>query len=240
MSTPILTAIIVDDEPTARYGLRSYINKTHSLKCVGEFSDVGSLEAYLNLNVAPDIIFLDIQMPEVSGIDFLESKAIDSTFIIVTAYEEYALKGFDLNVCDYLLKPVSYKRFMQAVDKASEHVYYRHGLVEDNFVFLRADRMIHRVAISDIEYLESMENYVNVITTEEKFVTRSTFKEMLELLLTKGIIQVHKSYAVNLGRIKKIEGSHIVTDGRHILPLSRTYRDSLMMSIEKQMQKAQH
>ena len=228
MSNSILTAIIVDDEQTARYGLRSYVNKTPSLKCIGEFSDVMSLETYLNENPAPDVIFLDIQMPEVSGISFIESKAIDSIFIIVTAYEEYALKGFDLNVCDYLLKPVSYKRFIQAIDKASEYVYFRHGSAEDNFIFLKVDRIIRRVAINDIEYLESMENYVKVVTGVEKIVTRSTFKEMLELLLNKGIIQVHKSYAVNAGKIKKIDRSEITTESGLIIPLSRTYRDKLL------------
>lgn len=231
MSNSILTAIIVDDEQTARYGLRSYVNKTPSLKCIGEFSDVMPLETYLNENPAPDVIFLDIQMPEVSGIDFIESKAIDSAIIIVTAYEEYALKGFDLNVCDYLLKPVSYKRFMQAVKKASECMYFRHGHAEDDFIFLRVDRTIHRVAVNDIEYLESMENYVKVVTARENIVTRSTFKEMLELLLNKGIIQVHKSYAVNAGKIKKIDRSEITTESGRILPLSRTYRGSLLNHI---------
>ena len=225
MNKPILTAAIVDDEPTARYGIRSYINKTPSLKCVGEFPDVMSLEQYLHDNSAPDIIFMDIRMPEVSGLDFVASKSVDSAVIIVTAYEQYAIKGFELNVCDYLLKPVSYGRFQQAIDKTSEYVYFKKGLIEEDYIFLRADRMIHRVRISDIEYAESMENYVKVVTSSEKIVTRFTLKEFLEPLTARGITQVHKSYAVNVGRIKKIAGNQIITEGGYVIPLSKTFRE---------------
>ena len=228
MNKPMLTAAIVDDEPTARYGIRSYINKTPSLKCVGEFQDVISLERYLHNNSAPDIIFMDIQMPEVSGLDFIASKSVDSAVIIVTAYEQYAIKGFELNVCDYLLKPVSYSRFQQAIDKTSKYLYFKKGLIEEEYIFLRADRMIHRVRISDIEYAESMENYVKVVTSSDKFVTRSSMKDFLKPVAAKGIEQVHKSYAVNIGRIKKIDGNQIITEGDYAVPLSKTFRDRVL------------
>lgn len=231
MNQPILTAAIVDDEPTARYGIRSYINKTPLLKCIGEFQDVMSLKRYLHDNYAPDIIFMDIRMPEVSGLDFIASKTVDSAVIIVTAYEQYALKGFDLNVCDYLLKPVSYKRFLQAVDKTSKFVYFRKRHIDKDFVFLRADRMIHRIRISEIEYVESIENYVKVVTSHENIVTRSTLKDFLEPLTTKGIVQVHKSYAVNVGKIKNAEGNQIITEGGYVIPLSKTFRDRVLLLI---------
>lgn len=232
MNKPILTAVIVDDEPTARYGIRSYINKTSSLRYVGEFQDVMSLERYLHDNPAPDIFFMDIRMPEMSGLDFIASKTLDSAVIIVTAYEQFALKGFELNVCDYLLKPVSYGRFMQAVDKTSKYVYFRKGLIDEDFIFLRADRMLYRIRISEIEYVESMENYVKVITSSEKVVTRSTLKEFLEPLTAKGIAQVHKSYAVNVGKIKKAEGNQILTEEGHVIPLSKTYKEKLKSVME--------
>ena len=236
MNKPILTATIVDDEPTARYGIRSYINKTPSLKCVGEFRDIMSLERYLHDNSAPDIIFMDIRMPEVSGLDFIASKTVDSAIIIVTAYEQYAIKGFELNVCDYLLKPVSYGRFQQAIDKTSEYVYFKKGLIEEEYIFLRADRMIHRIRISEIEYAESVENYIKVVTSSKKVITRSTMKEFIEPLTTKGIIQVHKSYAVNVGRIRKVDGNKIVTEEGYGIPLSKTYKNrlsSLLMDLGK-------
>lgn len=228
MNKPILTAAIVDDETTARYGIRSYINKTPSLKCIGEFKDVMSLERYLHDNPVPDIIFMDIRMPEVSGLDFIASKAVDSAVIIVTAYEQYAIKGFELNVCDYLLKPVSYSRFQQAIDKTSRYVYFKKGLSEEEYIFLRADRMIHRVRISEIEYVESMENYVKVVTSSEKIITRTSMKEFLEPLTTRGIAQVHKSYAVNVGRIKKIAGNKIITERGYTIPLSKTFREKML------------
>lgn len=231
MNRTILTVVIVDDEQTARYGLRSYINKTPSLKCVGEFHDVMSLERYLQENKATDIIFMDIRMPEISGLDFISSTTLDSAIILVTAYEQYALKGFELNVCDYLLKPVSYKRFLQAVDKTSQYRYFQRGLVDEDFMFLKVDRMFQRVHISDIEYIESMENYVKVVTSYEKIVTRSTLKEFLEPLTSKGIAQVHKSYAVNVRRIKKVEVNQIITEGGHVIPLSKTFRERLLASM---------
>ena len=231
MTKPILTAIIVDDEPTARYGLRSYINKIPSLRCVGEFPDVMALERYLRDNTAPDITFMDIQMPEISGIDFIASRTLNSAIILVTAYEQYAVQGFDLNVCDYLLKPVSLKRFMQAVEKTSQYLYFKKGLLEENYIFLKADRMIRRILINDIQYLESMENYIKIITSKEKVITRATLKELIESLSLKGFIQVHKSFVVNIGKIRLIDGNHIVTDAGHVIPLSRKYRDGMMSII---------
>lgn len=158
------TCIIVDDEKTARYGLRSYVNKTPLLQCVDEFPTTSHLETYLLHNPAPDIIFMDIRMPGQSGLDYIASKTINSAIIIVTAYEQYALKGFDLNVCDYLLKPVSYQRFKRAVDKATKYISYLRGLVTDTTpsIFIRADRMIHQVNLSDIIYLKALENYVQI------------------------------------------------------------------------------
>ena len=232
MTKPILTAVIVDDEPTARYGLRSYINKIPSLRCVGEFSDVMSLECYLRDNTAPDIIFMDIQMPEISGIDFIASRTLNSAIVLVTAYEQYAIQGFDLNVCDYLLKPVTFERFMQAVEKASQYMYFRKGLLEENYMFLKADRMIRRIFINDIQYLESMENYVKVVTSNEKMITRATLKELLKSISLKGFIQVHKSFAVNVGKISQIDGNRIVTDTGHDIPLSKKYRVALLSVID--------
>lgn len=232
MNKPIMTIVIVDDEPTARYGLRSYVNKIPTLRCVGEFRDVMELENYLLKNNTPDIIFMDIQMPEMSGLDFIASRTIDSAFILVTAYEQYAIKGFELNVCDYLLKPVSYKRFLQAINKTTDYICFRKGLFKEDFLFLKADKMIHQICFNDIEYLESVENYVKVVTKAEKITIRSTLKELLASSSEKGIIQVHKSFAVNVGRIKTINGNHIITKEGHHIPLSRTYRDNLLNWIE--------
>lgn len=231
MKKPELTVAIVDDEQAARYGLRTYVNKTPSLRCVGEFQDVMTFDSYLRKNSVPDIIFMDIRMPEVSGLQFIASATVDSAFIIVTAYEQFALDGFDLNVCDYLLKPVSYRRFVQAVEKTSKYVYFRKGLVDEDFIFLRSDRIIHRIRISDIEYVESMENYVKILTPEGKIITRSTLRELIDSLSPKGILQIHKSFAVNVVRIKRIERKKIITEGGYVLPFSRTYKDSLQKLI---------
>ena len=232
MTKPILTAIIVDDEPTARYGLRSYINKIPSLRCAGEFPDVMSLERYLRDNTAPDIIFMDICMPGMSGLDFIASRTLESAIVLVSAYEQYAVQGFDLNVSDYLLKPVSFKRFMQAVEKTSQYMYFRKGLLEENYIFVKADRMIRRIFINDIRYLESMENYVKIVTSNGKVITRATLKELLESTSLKGFIQVHKSFAVNIVKISMIDGNRIVTDTGHYVPLSKKYKEGLLSVID--------
>ncbi|MDE6769614.1 MAG: response regulator, partial [Muribaculaceae bacterium] len=130
--TPPLTCIIVDDESTARYGLRSYVNKTPNLICVEDFPGIPYLETYLRHNPAPDILFMDIRMPGQSGLDYIATKTVNSAIIIVTAYEQYALKGFDLNVCDYLLKPVPYQRFKRAVEKAAQYISYLKRALTDS------------------------------------------------------------------------------------------------------------
>ena len=165
-ATP-LTCIIVDDEQTARYGLRSYVNKTPNLICVEEFPGVGYLEAYLRHNAAPDILFMDIRMPGQSGLDYIATKTVNSAIIIVTAYEQYALKGFELSVCDYLLKPVPYQRFKRAVEKATQYLSYLKGARTDDFIFIRADRIIHQIKLNDIIYLKALENYVQIYTTSK-------------------------------------------------------------------------
>ena len=228
MITHMLTCAIVDDERTARTGLRNYINRTHNLNCVSECSDAASFEAYLRQNRAPNIVFMDICMPGMSGIDFIASHALGTAFIIVTAYEQYAIKGYDLNVTDYLLKPVSYSRFMQAVEKAAHFIGARPDAGADESIFVRADGLTHRIALHDIVYLEAMENYVRVFTTTDRIITRTTLKDILSRLPAKEFIQVHKSYVVSLAHIARISGSTIIMSPFGEIPTSRTYRHKIL------------
>lgn len=229
----MLTCAIVDDEPTARYGLRSYVNRSTSLMCRGEFQSATLFANYLRDHKTPDIIFMDIQMPGVSGLDFIESHAMDSAIIIVSDYEQYALRGYELNVCDYLLKPVSYSRFQKAVEKASQYIDYRKGMARVDCIFVRADKMLHRLPLKDILYLEALENYVMIITLSERIITRSTLKDMLSLLPDKDFMRVHKSYVINLHHIYSVGSSRILMNSGAVeIPLSRSFSRILTSSLQ--------
>lgn len=230
----LYTCVIVDDEPTARYGLRSYVNRSPDLICTEEFQSAVAFGEYLKSNKVPDIIFMDIQMPGISGLDFIGANVMDSAVIIVTAYEQYAIRGYELNVCDYLLKPVSYARFRQAVDKASQYVDYRKGITREDCIFVRADRMLHRLPLKDIVYLEALENYVTITTLSERLTTRSTLKDLLSLLPEKDFLRVHKSYAVNINHISSIGKAHIMMKwSPREIPLSRSFRPSLISAMKE-------
>ena len=228
MTNKTVTCVIVDDEYTARYGVRSYIHRIDFLCCKGEFHDVASLAGYLPANDAPDIIFMDIQMPGITGLDFIASQTIRSAVIIITAHEKYALKGFELNVCDYLLKPVPFARFCQAIDKAVQYIEYQKGQNLDNYMFVRADRMLHRLDVKDIAYIESMGNYVRITSSQERIVARMTFKELKSSLPTNGFMQVHKSYIVNLSHVKSVGNGTVVLDMQIEIPLSKTFRQNII------------
>lgn len=228
---PCYSCIIVDDEHTARHGLRSYVNRVQHLTCLAELTDVTALDVYLRNHNAPDIIFMDIEMPGQSGLDFIASVELRTAFIIVTAYERYALRGYELNVCDYLLKPVSFTRFCQSLDKAIRFVDYRKGISGKNHIVIRADRITHRIDLNDIIYLEACENYVRITTTDDRITTRSTLKDLLSQLPENEFHRVHKSYAVNISRIRSV-GSSVVMEQSIAVPLSRSSTNSLLSALD--------
>lgn len=232
---PPYTCVIIDDEPTARYGLRSYVNRIPALICIDEFHTALAFKRYLDDHKSPDIIFLDIQMPHLSGLDFIASGNIKSVVILVTAYERYALKGFELDVCDYLLKPVSFARFRKAVDKAINHVSYLKSTIDDDYIFIRTDRLTRKIRINDITYLEAMENYVMIHADSERIITRSTMKNIITQLPPEIFIQIHKSFVVNIRHVQTLKNNAVVMTDSTELPLSTKFRNKpgLMRNIFK-------
>lgn len=235
-----LTCIIVDDEPVARHGLRSYANRTETLSCVAMCDSSESLDSYLRMHPAPDIIFIDICMPGISGIDYLATHTVSSAVIIVTAYEEYALLGYDLNVTDYLLKPVSYIRFLRAVEKAQAYTLMRRGEPSaPDSIFIRTDRIIHRIITADIIYIKALENYVRILTESEHITARMTLKSILAMLPHDRFMMTHKSYIVNLDRILSVDalsirlttGKSPTTSAEIAVPLSRAIRAGLLQRL---------
>ena len=180
-----------------------------------------------------DLIFLDIEMPYLSGLELLASLAHPPHVIITSAYEQYALKGYELDVTDYLLKPISFDRFLKAVNKV-------HGLLQqekwpdeaNNFIFVRSDRQMHKVLFKDILVVEGLENYVCIYTERTKLLVRSTMKRMIEALPGGVFQQVHKSYLINLEKIEMIDGNRIIV-GRHTVPVARNFREEVFARILK-------
>ncbi|GLR20189.1 LytR/AlgR family response regulator transcription factor [Portibacter lacus] len=220
-----ITCIIVEDEPLALKRTSSYIRKTPSLDLLASFENASEALVYLQDNTV-DLIFLDIQMDEMTGIDFLESVHIDSQVIFTTAYEEYAIKGFELNVLDYLLKPFHYARFLQAVNK------FQHKTSEaPNYIFIKSGYQLEKIFLDDILYIDGMGDYRRIHTTNKKIMTIQTFSELEHSLSNSSLKRVHKSYMVALDKINRVERNVIII-GEERIPISNTYKDDFYRSID--------
>ena len=234
----MLTCIIIDDEPLARKGLKEYIADVDFLELAGEFdSPLKATDALSRQQI--HLLFLDIHMPKISGIDFLRTLQHPPLVIFTTAYPQYAVEGFDLSVLDYLLKPISFDRFFKAVMKAKEHYEHRqpgpaqvHTELKDDYIFIKADNKLVKLAYNDIVFVEALQNYVAIHTADKKFITYLTFKSIEESLPADKFIKVHKSYLVAIAKIASIEGNEIIA-GTHHIPISRNLKDEVMERLLK-------
>jgi DNA-binding LytR/AlgR family response regulator len=229
----MLTCIIIDDEPLARKGLKEYISDVDFLELAGEFDNPLKATDILGRQQV-HLVFLDIHMPKISGIDFLRTLQNPPLVILTTAYPQYALEGFDLSVLDYLLKPISFDRFFKAVLKARDHYEHRHPVnvsaqpeSKDDYIFIKSDNKLVKLAYNDIVFVEALQNYVTIHTSDKKFITYLTFKSMEESLPADKFIKVHKSYLVAIASIGSIEGNEIIA-GNHHIPISRNLKDEVM------------
>lgn len=232
-----LNCLIIDDEPLARKGLKEYIADVDFLNLVGEFDN--PLKATNALSSQPvQLLFLDIHMPKISGIDFLKTLQHPPLVILTTAYPQYALEGFDLSVLDYLLKPISFDRFFKAVLKAKDHYQARQATVaapetpRDDYIFIKADNKLVKLAYNDILFVEALQNYVAIHTPEKKYITYLTFKSIEESLPAEQFLKVHKSYLVAVSKISSIEGNEIIA-GTHHIPISRNLKEEVMEKLLK-------
>jgi DNA-binding LytR/AlgR family response regulator len=228
-----IKTIIVEDEPLAREGLKSYIREI-------EFLDlIATCENALEANDAissqnPDLMFLDIQMPKITGLDFLKSLKKPPLVIFTTAYPNYALQGFELDVIDYLVKPYPFDRFLKAVNKAREmyHLKNQKSTPENNkdHIFLKVDQALKRINFEDILYVEGMENYIAVHTNEGRFITLMTMKSMEESLPDNEFLRVHKTYIISKPKVKGIIGNEIDM-GLKKIPFSRSRRSEIIEAL---------
>jgi DNA-binding LytR/AlgR family response regulator len=231
-----INCIAIDDEPLALLKLEGFINKVPDLKLLRTFDNAIEAIGWLKEN-RTDLIFLDIQMEQLTGIQFLEATLTTSRIIITSAYDQYAIKGFELNVTDYLLKPFSFQRFIQAVNKVMEYFFQkqngRHSPNKaDSYIFVKTEYRLERVDIEDILYIEGMKDYLRIICTNKKIMTLQSFAKIEESLPSKKFCRVHKSFIVAIDKIKSVErGVIIIADQR--IPVSNTYKESFFSKIKQ-------
>ncbi len=227
--------IIVDDEPPATRILENYIGKVNFLEKVGVFNDSLKALEFLNTQTV-DVIFLDIQMPQLTGLQISRIISKDIKVIFTTAYPDFALEGFELNAIDYLLKPISFERFYQAVSKLNSEPK---TVVESQntvpyFLFIKTDgkNKFQKIFLNEILYVESLQNYVCIHTKQQQIITHSSLKNVLESLPSSNFIQIHKSYVISLKHIESTDNFSVFINGKE-LPIGATFKDSFFEKIEK-------
>ncbi len=226
--------IIIEDEPLALERTKNFVNKIPFLNLLGSFDNALDGLAFLKTNKV-DLLFLDINMDELSGIELLESSKITSEVIITTAYQEYALKGYELSVTDYLLKPFTFNRFLQAVNKVQENVSARSTETPRDFIFVKTENRLEKITFSDIIYIEGMRDYRRIHTLTKKIMTLQNFSELEQLIPSHLVCRVHKSYMVALNKIESIERNRIKI-ANQLLPISDTYKEAFFQLINNSAQ----
>ncbi len=238
----MINVIIVDDEPLAQDVLETYIEKIPELNLVRKCSN--ALEANDTLKSGNiDLMFLDIQMPQLTGIDFLKTLTKPPLVIFTTAYDNYAIEGFELNALDYLLKPISLDRFMKAVNKAMDQIELQKkdsgggGEMEgDDYIFVKADKKLVKINYRDILYIEGLKDYVIIRMNASRVITLQTMKSLEEKLPQAMFKRIHRSYIINLNKINAIVGNMVEVieknQPKH-LPIGKNYREELLNIVNK-------
>lgn len=224
--------LIVDDEPLARDLMRNHIKKLDNFEIVAECGDaMKALEALRNFKV--DLMFMDIQMPQITGIEFLKTLKNPPQVIITTAYRDYALEGFELDVVDYLLKPVTFERFLKSVNKffqvsgengTSSDKVLTDSKPNDSFIYVKENKRMLKLHLNDILYIEGLSEYVKIFTGDKKIVTKTSMTCMEEKLAENEFLRIHKSYIVSLRKIEAFTSTTIEIEGKE-LPIGRSFKN---------------
>lgn len=225
-----LRSIIIDDNPMAIIGLKKLIEKVDFLELVATYHDANQALDLVNKGNV-DAMFLDIEMPKISGLDFLKKISTKPITIITSSFPNYAIEGYELDVLDFLTKPISYERFLRSVNKAKEYHELKNNLASNkDHIFVKCERVIEKINIDDILYLESMLNYVAIHTLNKKYVTYNSLKNIEAMLPEKKFIKIQKSFIISISKIKSIETSTI-TIASVQLPISRLNREDIKKEI---------
>ncbi len=231
-----ISCIIVDDEPLAREGMELLVKEAGFLELVAMCSSAMEANKVLAQKKI-DLIFLDIQMPKIKGTDFLKSLAIKPLVIITTAYPNFALEGFELNVLDYLVKPITPERFMKAVNRARELMEYKQpagNSTDENYFFIKCNNGYEKIFYPEILFIEACQNYSCIHTTRAKFMTLTSMRSLEEQLPAGKFLRIQKSYIAALDKIQSLSGNEISIDKQKI-PISKNYKDELMKIIDQKL-----
>jgi len=222
----ILQCIVVEDEPSAQNILKKYIDDTPNLELAALFDNALEARTYLqDSDQQVDLMLLDINLPKLSGISFLKSLADPPMVILTTAYDEYALEGYELEVTDYLLKPFSFERFLKAISKVEKRLE-KEDITSNRSIIIKSNKKTYSLNPDDILYVEALGDYVTVHTAEERYTTYQTLKNMEKLLPRDRFIRVHKSYIIALDKIDYLEGNRFFIREQEI-PIGSTYREQV-------------
>ena len=223
-----IRCIIVDDEPLAREGLERLVAEAGFLDLVASCSSAMEANHVLNTEKI-ELMFLDIQMPRLRGTDFLRTLEVKPETIITSAYADFALEGFELNVLDYLLKPITPERFLKAVNRARE-VLSKEGA----WFFVRSGNSFEKIVFDELLFIEAAQNYCALHTTRGKFLTLSTIHALEEQLPADQFLRVQKSYIVSIGKIQSVNALEVII-GPHTIPVSKNYRETLLSLVDKKL-----
>jgi DNA-binding LytR/AlgR family response regulator len=229
-----MNCIIIDDMPLARKAIQLLVNETPILKLLGSFGDAGSAAKFMLENPV-NLVFLDIRMPGVDGIEFAKTIPKQTLVIFTTAYPEYAVDSYALEAIDYLLKPVEKERFQRAVEKACDYLLLlseksqknQLETVAQNHIFVKSDRRFYRILFENILFIEGLKDYIIIWTNQRKFITKTTLKAIQEELPANIFMRINKSYIVNLNRIESFDANDLFI-GTHEIPIGITYKDAFL------------
>jgi two-component system, LytTR family, response regulator len=228
--------LIVDDEPLAIEVIQSHVEKIESLEVISSCRN--AMEAFDILNKEQiDLLFLDIQMPGLKGTDFLKNLEHPPKVIITTAYREYALEGYELNVVDYLLKPISFERFFKAIRKYMQLAYNPAISInpkpvenKEEFIYIRINKKVHKIKLSEILFIESVKDYITIHMNAQKITAKHTISSLGELLPKNGFLRIHRSYIVSMEHIKSFT-AHNIEIGKLELPIGRNYHQQVFKAL---------
>lgn len=223
----MLKCIAIDDEPPALDVIREYISRFPNVQLIQTFDDAVSGAEYLR-KTAVDLLFMDINMPDITGLDLARSLLAKPMIIFTTAYKKFAFEGFELDAIDYLLKPISFDRFSKAISKAMEYQEYKNRPVqtEDEYLFVYSEYRMIKIRLSDIEYIESLEDYIRIhLTGAKPILTLMTLKGVLEKLPSARFSRIHRSYVVATNKVESIQNKKVMLQSKTELPVSDSYTE---------------
>jgi DNA-binding LytR/AlgR family response regulator len=229
-----ITCVVLEDEIPAQNILKNYLSKLPGFELIAVFQAAIDANSFL-ANTDVDIVFLDINLPDISGIDFMKTIKNPPAIIITTAYPDYAVSSFELDtIVDYLVKPFSFNRFLKAVNKTKNWIQKTNSISEESeftSIFLNVDKTLHKIILNDILYLESDRNYLTIVTKTKRLSYIDSLKSWKEKLPSNQFIQVHKSYIINSKSVDKISGNEVYLNANRI-PIGRTFKQDLLQYLK--------